>query len=166
MFYRTSTNCFICSPVPRILVAIVLQSLCLRLILNTWLHVSAEHISWKWEIMLFSLCHQWQRLCKLCWQPQLHCSQREGHAGHNPETHRLPRWPWSSVDCHINTRAKNPDLFASPKLYWLCWLESREGAKRGFSTFHGKLSSTLSDFSQERDLLSKKVLISHRCFSQ
>lgn len=32
------------------------------------------------------------------------------------------------------------------------------------STFNGKFSSTLSDFPQESDLLSKKVLISHSCF--
>lgn len=44
--------------------------------------------------------------------------------------------------------------------------KARKGQKRDLSTFHGKLSSTLSDFSQERDLLSKKVLISHHCFSQ
>jgi len=41
-----------------------------------------------------------------------------------------------------------------------CWKAGRRG-KKGFRTFYGKLSSILPDFAQERDLLSKKVLISH-----
>lgn len=50
---------------------------------------------------------------------------------------------------------------------WKGWRggeEKKKGRKGDFSTFYGKLKNPLSDFTQERDLLSKKVLISHSCF--
>lgn len=153
---------------PRILVAIILQSLCLRLILNTRLSVSVE---------LSTSVGSGKSCCSHL--PSVGSSSASSAGSHSftvgsgrimlVTTQRCTGCPGGPGAGLTVTKIQEPKpltCLLPPGSTGPSGWKAGKGQKRDFSTFHGKLSSTLSDFSQERDLLSKKVLISHRCFSR